>query len=146
MAKTKAQLRYEREREERNQRAKAEMVRLSNELHGGGIAPNSAEYEMYSEDAPTCEFVNRHYGAWENFAAFCGLELREYKYYYDKAQERRAEWNAIDSEPRLSAARQRRIEQAAQLAPMGLIVKDKPRPEVWRSGGRTWQGLAWEVR
>lgn len=146
MTQTKAQSRYEREKAHNTERAMAEMVRLSNELHGDKIAPNSAEYEMFREDAPTREFVNRHYGNWENFAVVCGLTMREHAYYYAEARVRQEQWNAIDTEPRMSAARQRKEEQAATLAPMGLAVKDKPRREVWRSAGRVWEGIAWELR
>lgn len=50
--KTKTELRYEREKAHNTERARAEMVRLSNELHGGGIAANGSEYELFREDAP----------------------------------------------------------------------------------------------
>lgn len=142
---TKSEARYACELTHNTARARAEMIRLSSELHGGNIALNASEYEMFSTNAPGREFVSRRWGAWKNFVEFCGLELREAQYYYDMAAERRAEWEALKHGPRLSVAEQRKIEQAATMAGSGLTVKSTPRIDTWRSGGRTWQGLAWEV-
>lgn len=146
MGKTKTQLRHEREKKHNVERAKAEMIRLSNELHGGGIAPNSAEYEMYREDAPGREFVNRHYGKWQNFAEFCGLELREAQYYYDKRKERATEWAAIPKEPKLSVASAGRKERNEALAGMGLKYC-KAQQVTWQDRvGRVYQEMRYELR
>lgn len=138
--------RGERERAEHLERALSEMHRLSNELHDGRIAPNSAEYQLFSEDAPGREFVSRHFGNWEKFARHCGLELREAKYYYGKAAERRGEWKAIDDEPILSTAAARTNEREAALAPSGLLVARAQRV-VWQDRvGRTYSEMRYELR
>lgn len=139
---TKKQRREAREARElahRIARAQAEAQRLSNELHDGRIAPNAAEYNAYREDAPTKGFVYHHWGSWTAFCESCGLTARDARYYYAKAAERQAEWKRIDSEPRIRCA-------DARTDGAGLTVKPTPRVETWRSEGRMWSGLAWEVR
>lgn len=123
-----------------------ELHRLALELHSGQYAPNQTEYVMYAEEALNRATISSVFGKWKNVCEACGLELAEPGYYWRKAQKRREEWDALLKEPRISSAAKRKEEQALLLAPLGLPVKPQPRQEIWRSGGKLWQGTAWEVR
>lgn len=128
--------------------AKSEMLRLSVELHGGGYAPSMAEYEAFSaKDAPTKTFVSKRYpGGWNVFAAACGLQMADWKYYTAKAKERQAEWDALQTHGAPSAQQVGKERDALERdASMGVAVKPTPRRDVWYSkrDGKVYEGLAW---
>ncbi len=128
--------------------ARAEMLRLSVELHGGQYAPCRGEYDSYSsKDAPTVTFISKRYpGGWKVFCEACGLVMAEYSYYYAEARKRREQWEAMERPSAVEVGKERdRMEKDER---MGLCVRDVPRVDVWKSpkDGRWYQGLAWEVR
>ncbi len=127
---------------------RAEMVRLAQELHGGKYAPSMAEYEAFAiDEAGTKTFISKRYpGGWEVFAAACGLEMAEYEYYYYKAKERRAEWDALQKHG-CPSAKQVGAERDAMMRDTvkGVIVSSTPRRDTWYSNrdGKVYEGLAW---
>lgn len=67
----------------------AEMHRLSQELHNGLYAPNSTEFEAYSTKGNSRKAINRKFGRWESFVAYCGLQSAPSRaYYYQAAKDR----------------------------------------------------------
>jgi len=130
--------------------AKAEMIRLCAELHGGKYAPSMAEYEAFSaKDAPTKTFVSKRYpGGWAVFAEVCGLQMAEYFYYYHVAKQRQSEWDALEKQGAPSAVvvgKER--DDAERDNSMGVTVKPTPRRDVWYSkrDGKIYEGLAWQL-
>lgn len=127
---------------------RAEMVRLSVELHGGRYAPSMSEYEAFAiEEAGTKTFIAKRYpGGWEVFAAACGLVMAEYKYYYHVAKQRQAEWDALERNGAASTVQIGKERDALERDnSMGLTVRETPRRDVWRStkDGKWYEGLAW---
>lgn len=129
---------------------RTEMVRLSKELHGGQYAPSMSEYEAYAcREAGTKTFIAKRYpGGWAVFAAVCGLKMGSKKYYWAKAKEGRAGFEALEWEDAPSM-----VEVGGERDKMerdeykGLYVKDVPRVDRWYSkkDGKVYEGLAWQV-
>jgi hypothetical protein len=130
---------------------RAEMVRLSKELHGGLYAPSMSEYEAYAcRGAGTRTFICKRFpGGWAVFAAACGLEMAGAKYYWVKAVERRAEFEALEWEdlPSMVEVGRERDRMERDDEGRGLAVCEVPRVDVWKSpkDGKVYQGLAWQV-
>lgn len=124
-----------------------EMHRLSLELHNGLYAPNQAEFEIFADDSmPHRTQLNYAFGKWSKVAEACGLTVAEPGYYYHKAKERQVEWSRLAKErPERTSERSSERQQAD--APMGLVVRETPRVDTWRSvkDGKTYRGLAWGV-
>lgn len=132
--------------------AYAECTRIANELHGGRYAPNPAEYEQFRDaSAPFKTFIYKHFDGWPAFAAACGLTVGEPAYYYGAAKQRQEEWNKLKKNgapTTVEEGRRRDEERLQSRGPTGLIVFNVPRVDTWYSkrDGKTYQGLAWEIR
>ncbi|MBT9173900.1 MAG: hypothetical protein DDT21_02306 [Syntrophomonadaceae bacterium] len=83
------------------EKIRPEMMRLSQELHGGQYAPNQAEFALFAVDMPDRTKLNMVFGQWRNAVADCGLTLAEPKYYYEKRREREttALWHSKTTYP-----------------------------------------------
>lgn len=114
--------------------AKLEMIRLSEELHGGRYAPNSVEFFYFKAVQISRRVIYQRYHGWPQWAEWCGLEVADRGYYFKAAQERGASIPAMvrkeeADEEALLASVSERIEgqiaraRAALQPPLGLQSK-----------------------
>jgi hypothetical protein len=116
--KWEAQLRAK--RDEYLERIRPEVLRLAEELHDGLYAPSQSEYMQFARKPVDRTTTTKAFGPWGNVAAACGLKLADAKYYYHKAKERNAEWEALEKEPKWSCVQWGQIERQERFGPAGL--------------------------